>query len=208
MKCIKPLRPLLICLLLLFYSGIFSQDTLQITFLDTDTLSYSKFFHKLVQKEILDLLESRRQVEFKMITTGSSTNDMIRGVGMVMQDPQTDIVVGLGLVSSMILAQVPAFPKPTISSIIIDRDIQGLEVTDEGTSGKDNYTFIETPYDVKRDLEVFHQMYPYKRLGILMDLDIGETGPLLQRFFSERVPENIPFEFLSLISIIAFLAWC
>ena len=66
---------------------------------------------------------------------------------------------------------------------IVEPDIQGLEVRPDNRSGIHDFTYILFNQSLKRDLKGFHDVYPYRRVGIIADENIiaavvKNSGPL------------------------------
>ena len=191
-------KQLFFCLSGLFLAThLFAQAPVTITFVDEDTLHFSFSFKNQIETEILALLESRRPVNFKSIYLSELEAESTRQIEALYSEEETDIIIGLGLKNSMLLAQKPSYSKPTISSIIIDRALQGLSVTPEGGSGIPNFAYVESPFNIQKDLELFHQLYPYKHLGLLIDNDLSGFPSILNNFFNNRIQQGVSFEFIN-----------
>lgn len=187
---------------LLFYSFLMcfqatSQESLTIALLNDDSLNFSKGFEDLFKQEVRAIQSSRSDVAFRTIYAGTNPTEISASIEEAMGDDEIDILVGLGLTTSTVLSQFKSYSKPSIASIIIDRHLLNLPITHKGTSGLNNFTYIESPFDVKKDLEVFYEITPYKNLAILLDTDLRIFSSFLNTYFEERVPSEATFTVLT-----------
>ena len=184
-------------LVALFSFQLTGQDALTIGIVSDDTLNFSKGFENLVIREIQAVQSSRNEVNFVNIYTGIQPSEIRNNIELTFQDESIDIIVGLGLTTSTVLSQFKSYNKPTIASIIIDRNLLNLPITDQGTSGMNNFTYIESPFDVKRDLEIFYEITPYSNLAILLDTDVDIFDAFLNQYFEQRIPKDVSFKIIS-----------
>ena len=91
-----------------------------------------------------------------------------------LSDPSIDMIIGVGVVSSAELALSGPYQKPVIATMILDPELQRIPLTDQNTSGVKNLNYVVAPADFYRDLKVFHEIYPYKHLAIMLDKYIWE----------------------------------
>ncbi|MFQ5936911.1 MAG: TolC family protein [Acidiferrobacterales bacterium] len=135
-----------------------------------------------IQQEILGLTRGEFDVRFpkkKQLTADWSIRKVQRAIERLLADPEVDIVIALGVLSSQQLAQRPHFPKPAIASVIVDREIQGLPYKD-GASGVKNLNYITFPGDIRRDLKRFRELVSFKTLGLFYQSIMIEAIPELQ----------------------------
>ena len=84
---------------------------------------------------------------------------------------------------SAILSQQPSFPKPSISGVIIDPELQNVPITEEFSSGVNNFTYLKSPFSFEKDLKLLHQIYPYKNIGIISPVTVADIFPNFQQLF-------------------------
>ncbi|MEE4240839.1 MAG: TolC family protein [Desulfopila sp.] len=170
------MRKSLFCITLLFFFlaigpwawGSDLKGNIHIAFLVDAT--GNKVFLELVQKEISTLLKNSYTVEFEVRTLDSSDREgMKRQIEQLMQDDRINCIIGLALDTSDALIGIKRYTKPVIAAAILDRKLQGLPMTAEGTSGIDNFNYIESPFDVEKDLTTFKRLYDYKHLAVLLN---------------------------------------
>lgn len=83
-------------------------------------------------------------------------------------DPEVDLVISLGLISSVEAANRPNLPKPVIAPITVDREVQRFPYRN-GVSGKTNFTYIAAPSATRRDLKAFYELMPFRHLALLVN---------------------------------------
>lgn len=94
----------------------------------------------------------------------------------VLADPQTDVIVTLGVLASHAAAQRANLPKPVVAPLVANPKLQGLPYKD-GASGKRNLTYVSLEIDIRRDLTAFRDIAPFTRLVFLVDGAISEAIP-------------------------------
>ncbi len=141
-------------------------------------------FQQSIKTEILQLLQHQYEVEFKEYYW----TDKNQPINSLFEEAyrSNDIVIGLGASTSNYTTQLNSFPKPTVGSIVIDNKLQGLQKTDEGTSGINNFTYLESPFNIKRDVNVLHRIYPFEHL-----LVVSEKESIGDALFYEQLFSNI-----------------
>ncbi len=87
----------------------------------------------------------------------------------LVDDPEVDLIVGLGVVSSSVIAKEGIYPKPVIAVGIIDSELQGVKKSSENRSGVENLTYVHFNRSILRDLTFFHELVPFTEVGIVFD---------------------------------------
>jgi len=80
---------------------------------------------------------------------------------------QADVVISTGMMSSQILNKFKDYPSPTIASVNIESSYK--EVGDTSRAKKSNYTYVESPFDIRKDLETMIEITKPKEIVILME---------------------------------------
>ena len=81
----------------------------------------------------------------------------------LLSDPNIDLVLGMGLIASQDLATRGPLPKPVIAPIVIDVERQHIPYHD-GKSGVKNLAYLVYPTTFVRDLQLFREIVPIRRL--------------------------------------------
>ena len=108
-----------------------------------------------VRNEIRQLLQHRRQVQFHVYKGTDFQQSFTQAYA------ENDIVVGIGTESSGYAISLNSYPKPTIASVIIDPTLQGVQKDSSGASGIHNFTYLESPFNIQRDINLLYEIYPY-----------------------------------------------
>ena len=173
-----------------------SQEKYHIAIINDDETGFAPIFRDQIQREISDLLGPRTDLRFSNYYLNNNevaSQEMIEGL---YEKGDIDIILGTGLIASSYLAHREPYSIPTISGVVVDRALLNLPFDNNGASGVDNYTYIQTPFDVEKDLKTFSTLYPFQHLGILLDTDVDRMDNVLKDYFRERLPEDITFELL------------
>lgn len=84
-------------------------------------------------------------------------------------DPEVDLIVTLGVVSSAVITQAGPYPKPVVAVGVIDPELQGVKRGDGNRSGVENLTYIHFKRSMRRDLALFHRLVPFTEVGLVFD---------------------------------------
>ena len=147
-------------LFFIFFISVASAQNLEVVTIqiisDNETQNGDlKGFEEQIKEEITILLANRNTVVFKAEYCNCKAERLNEIILSAYNNETIDIVIAIGTMVSAVLAQQPAFPKPSIASIIIDNELQNVPITAEGTSGKDNFTFIQSPFSFEKRFKNF-----------------------------------------------------
>ncbi|NRB49486.1 MAG: TolC family protein [Saprospiraceae bacterium] len=143
-------------------------------------------FGELSKIEILQLLQHRRTIEITDYYGAYQSEQIEQNIQKAYQE--NDIIVSLGLLSGAALTRRIEFPKPTIVGILADAGLSGLVKSSIGTSTIANLTYIESPFNVARDLQTLHEIRPFQDLALVIDDNLAFQEDLLLR---EVVRKNL-----------------
>lgn len=154
-------RLLLFCLL-----GVqlgWAQDQKQVTFI-IDEGSQMQSLADQVKQELSAVALGRYSLETETVTSAE------------LGTPQPDLMIAIGPTVSQRLIQQESYSVPTIIGTVLDPQIQGLPVTDAGTSGVNHLNYLINPFDIGKDLDFFRMMVPFQNLTILADQELIEVN--------------------------------
>lgn len=98
-------------------------------------------------------------------------------------DPDADIVITLGPMTSLIAVQKRSLPKPTIAAVTAD---VGVKLPRKGIgSGVKNLNYVAAVWALTRDMALFAEVVPFKRMALLLPAPIAGLAPE----FADRVVE-------------------
>lgn len=157
-------------------------------------------YHHRVIEEINTLLENRTEVTYQKVVIGTDWGPRARdSVTRLMSDNSVDCIIGIGIEQSELLVQLKHYEKPTIAATILDRRLQGLHLTAEGASGIRNFNYIQSPFDIVKDLKAFKSLYDFNHLAVLAPT--GETIMFhtIYSYFGKAVKTVSPEARLSMV---------
>jgi outer membrane protein TolC len=144
---------------------------------------------RLFQSEINELLKDEFDIRFPeraTLTADWSKDGVHLRVDQLLNDPQVDIVLALGILSGQDLARRGPLPKPCIAPYATDRSAQQLPASN-GSSGMHNFTYIASVNPLLRDLRLFHELIPYRKLVILSHRPYHEAIPEIARNLKKQL---------------------
>jgi outer membrane protein TolC len=120
---------------------------------------------------------------------GGWTREGIRAaLDRLLADPEVDIVLALGLVSSYEAAHRESLAKPVIAPIVTDPVLQRYPLKD-GRSGRHNFVYVASFQGVADEIRLFRRVVRFRHVAVLIDRLPLETMPELdtkaQRLASE-----------------------
>ncbi len=131
------------------------------------------------KREILEVTRAEFDVRFppeKHVFADWTEEGINRAIDSLLDDPDVDIIITLGSISSNEICQRRVFPKPVIAPIIIDVELQGLPF-ERGASGVKNLSYITSFKKAGRDIKLFQRMVPFTQLSVIADRLLLETFP-------------------------------
>ncbi|MCP5049368.1 MAG: TolC family protein [bacterium] len=127
-------------------------------------------FYDTLNNELASLLGSKYNVrvpESKNLGSNWSIEIVEKNYLRLVNDKQVDIILGLGTIASSVIATKANYPKPVMLLGIIDPQLQEIPKPVRNTSGVHNLTYVLFNRSLSRDLDTFHRVYPYKKVGIV-----------------------------------------
>lgn len=128
------------------------------------------FYGEQIKKEITALLGQRFNLTFTTHTLeDAGLQQATQTAQSILADNRVRCLIGLTLDASEALAQLPSYPKPVIASAILDHKVQRLPLTSQNTSGINNFNYIQSPFDIEKDLKTFKTLIDFKHLAIFLN---------------------------------------
>ena len=146
----------------------------------------------LFQQEIQTLAEEEFLVKFpkSMVLSGKDT---AKGVNLALDrlfaNQETDLVLALGTIASSEVIRRKILPKPVVPPYVVDSMEQQLPLED-GTSGVANLTYIDSMFQVDRDLQILQKIVSFKSLVILLDRRDVTAIPEISKFARQLANEH------------------
>jgi len=88
-----------------------------------------------------------------------------------------DLILSFGSINNLVIAKNKKFPKPVILFGVINDDFITFP-KGQVSSNISNLTYILTPKSYKRDLLQFKEIYPYRKIGIIVDDYLTKIYPV------------------------------
>jgi outer membrane protein len=145
----------------------------------------------LVKEEILKLTSGEFDVRFpedKFIQGNWELGEIEKSVDKLLADPEVDLVITLGYLSTNFVCHKEKLPKPVVASIVADAKLQNLPLK-EGASGVKNLCYIDSFLSFERDIKVFHEMVPFRKLVVLATTNTLDAMPWLEKKLRQTAHE-------------------
>ena len=137
----------------------------------------------LVKEEILKLTSGEFDVRFpeaKFIQANWEKGEIERSVDKLLADPEVDLVITLGYLSTNYVCHKEELPKPAVAALVGDARLQNLPLK-EGASGVKNLSYIDSFVSFERDIKIFREMVPFRKLVVLTGKSTLESIPWLEK---------------------------
>ncbi len=135
----------------------------------------------LFKAEVTALTSGEFPVSFpddKTITADWSMTGVKSAADDLLDDPEVDLLLAIGVLTSHDLAHRGALAKPTVAPFTVDRDIQDYPLR-QSASGVPNFCYLAPPSPILRDMQVFGELLPFKRLAVLTNRPYLDAIPAL-----------------------------
>lgn len=147
---------------------------------------------ELFKTEILSLTRGEFPVTFpadKTVTGDWTLDGVQKAADQLLQDPDVDLLLAFGALASHDLAHRGPLDKPTLAPFTIDRAVQAYPL-EKTVSGVHNFSYLALPSPIRRDLQVFQELRPFRHLVILANQSYLEAIPSLSQDFINELAER------------------
>lgn len=111
----------------------------------------------------------------------------------MLESKDVDLILSFGSVNNFVIAKNKTFPKPVILFGVINDDFITFP-EEQLTSNIPNLTYILTPQSYKRDLLQFKKIYPFQKIGIVLDEYLTEIYPVKNNL--DKIFKSIEAEYV------------
>lgn len=135
----------------------------------------------LFKTEVAALTSGEFPVSFpadKTITADWTMAGVKGATDKLLKDPEVDLLLAIGVLTSHDLAHRGPLPKPTVAPFTVDRAIQGYPLR-QTTSGVRNFCYLASPSPIRRDMQAFSELLPFRRLAVLTNRPYLDAIPAL-----------------------------
>jgi outer membrane protein TolC len=187
----KILKSLLLLFFAAFSANAQNLETLNITIISEmdGPAGLLTQFENQTKTEINSLMLNRRTVVYDSKKCKCEPTELHNLFAAAFADNNVDLVIAIGTQPSAVLSQQKNFSKPAIASLIIDHELQNVPMTNAGTSGINNFAYVQSPFSFKKDLELLHSIYQFKNIGIIAENDADNFFPKINELFKNAVKE-------------------
>ena len=162
--------------------------------------SLNRMIRELTTTEVAALTEGEFDVRFPEDAyligdwTYLTAQDNVR---RLLDDPEVDLVITWGLISSHAVCCFGNLPKPVIAPVVLDPALQGLPYED-GASGVPNLNYASLPDTLTQELELFRSIVPFDHVAILASKPLLEAIPeILERTAMTIAGTDLSFRYVS-----------
>jgi outer membrane protein TolC len=143
----------------------------------------------MIRQEILALVSRDFDARFpddKQLYGGWHVAGIDSALDQLLSDPEIDLVLAMGVISTNDLAHRSELPKPVIGCLGIDIALQGLPFDGE-SSGLKNLNYVTLPTSVIMDLRRFHELLRFSKIHIVHHALISDLLPTIEKYVQEGV---------------------
>jgi outer membrane protein len=129
-----------------------------------------------------ELLSGEFDIKFpenKILSGEWNLNQINFALSNLLEDPEVDIVLAFGEVSSNVAVFRGEFPKPVIAAVAINSELQNMPLRN-GTSGVDNLNYISYTASLNNQLPNMKELYDFDKAALLINKLFLENQKFLQ----------------------------
>ncbi|VVS95002.1 TolC family protein [Desulfoluna spongiiphila] len=126
---------------------------------------------ELFKQEIITLAEGEFDIRFpsnRILDGGWNAGAVTAALDTLLEAPDVDLVVALGVVASNEACLRNELKKPVIAPFIVDDRLQRLPFKG-GTSGVPNLNYINVQKSISEEVKLFTDIAPFKTLTVIAD---------------------------------------
>ncbi len=161
---------------------------------DGDSSQFRKT-RDILLKEIQSMTHGAHRVHFPVdmqVNGGWKVKQINQALDRLMASEKVDMVLAVGEVTAHEVCRRRNFSKPVFAVHVADANLQGIPAR-KGTSGIPNLNYINTLFDMERELKSFQRITPFLRMTLVVDEWIHTTIPQLD-ILTRRVAEKLSLE--------------
>ena len=177
----------LVCLLSLFYlllvRPVFPESGTNVAILFDGPSDFNAVIVENYKNEITALTDGEFYVNFPpsmIIEADWSVQGVDNVLNTVLYDPRVDIVITPGVLSSINVVRRKQLSKPVLAPWVIDNELTGAPVSEEGTSGVKNLNYLSSASVIKRDFKAFKDIIRFNKFAFLFMPVFPEAIPEIE----------------------------
>lgn len=137
---------------------------------------------KEIKREIISLTQAADGAVFKELSANWQSEKVRENLQTFLNDPEVDIVVTVGFLSSDAAARLPAYPKPVIAATVLDPELQNLPQESDKSIGVQNFAWIESLIRLKNDMHSFARIFETRNLAVIIPRELYSEFPILTSY--------------------------
>lgn len=178
----------LIIALVIFPAVLQAQTPLGIGIVKDAATGEFEILAQEVKSEIEALTNAGDGALFKELSANWQSEKVNENLQTFLNDPEVDIIVTLGFLSSEAAARLPAYPKPVIAATVLDPVLQNLPQKADRSTGVPNFAWIESLIRLKSDMHSFAQIFDISNLAVIIPRELYSEFPVLTDYL--KADEN------------------
>ena len=171
----------IIFLLWMTSSGSFSQP-ITVGIVQDTTGNEFDHLNAQIKSELRALTAGGEGVTFEELSADWQTGKIKENLHRFLQDPEVDIIVTLGFLSSEMAARLSDYSKPVIAATVLDPELQ--ELTHQQTDEQDapGFSWIESNIRLKNDMHHFADIFDVQHLAVIIPIELYQEFSLLKSY--------------------------
>ncbi|MCK5591213.1 MAG: hypothetical protein KAI72_04585, partial [Candidatus Pacebacteria bacterium] len=109
---------------------------------------------------------------------------------ILLDDPEVDIVIAYGEISSRLAVFTPDLPKPVIAPVAINAKLQGMPIKN-GTSGINNLNYLSFTSNLNNQIPAFKKLYDFSKVAMLINQNYYGSQKFIRDTIESRIERNI-----------------
>lgn len=190
---------ILVLQMLLLTSAVQAEKVITIGILVDGQMEQAGWTTEQFKNELKVLTKGEFELSFpeaKQLDGKWSAQHITAAFKQLQSDPDVNMVITLGYVSSAIAILNKPLDKPTFAPFVWDANLLGIN-SKGNTSGSRHLNFLGSEADFKRDLKTFRSVVEFHKLAVLIDASIYEALPeLIQRARDVAATAGIELHFI------------
>ena len=195
------MRACFLILILLLAATAQAAKVIRIGTVTDGVTEHGSWSPELFRNELLVLTRADFDVRFpeaKQLDGGWSAQRIAAAHKQLQNDPEVDIVLAVGYVSSAIAVQQQPLRKPTFAPFIMDAELLGIPARDGG-SGVKHLNYLSSGANFVRDLQVMNSVAHCRNIAVFLGEADYEAQPgLINRAHEVTAAAGVALQFIQL----------
>ncbi|MDD4426128.1 MAG: TolC family protein [Mariniphaga sp.] len=168
-------------ILLIFPLAVYAQPV-KVGIVTDASVNEFDLLTRQVESEIEALANAGDGAVFKELSANWQSEKVNGNLQTFLNDPEVDIIVTLGFLSSEAAARLPAYPKPEIAATVLDPVLQNLPQKPDKSTGVTNFAWIESLIRLKSDMHSFTRIFESRNLAVIIPRELYSKFPILTSY--------------------------